>query len=56
MPSGEIRMVQGYEPFALNDLLKLYTEQQIITGVNVPIIYYESGSKRASLSGHLDPS
>jgi hypothetical protein len=31
MPSGEIRRVQGFEPFALDDLLKLYTEEQILT-------------------------
>lgn len=29
MPSGRIVKVQGYEPFALNDLLKIYTESQI---------------------------
>lgn len=31
MPSGEIRKVQGYEPFALDILLKTYTEDQIKT-------------------------
>lgn len=31
MPSGTIRKVQGYEPFALRDLLKTYTEDQIKT-------------------------
>jgi hypothetical protein len=31
MPSGEIRKVQGYEPFALDILVKLYTEDQIKT-------------------------
>lgn len=31
MPSGAVRLVQGYEPFALRDLLQLYTEEQIIS-------------------------
>jgi hypothetical protein len=31
MPCGEIRRVQGYEPFALDDLLKIYNENEIIT-------------------------
>lgn len=31
MPSGTIRNVQGYEPFALDILLKEYNEDQIIT-------------------------
>lgn len=31
MPSGEIRKVQGYEPFALDTLVKEFTEDQIIT-------------------------
>jgi hypothetical protein len=48
MPSGEIRMVQGYEPFALTDLLKVYTEEQIKTDrKDVPRIQYEvEGKKR----------
>jgi hypothetical protein len=29
MPSGQIRKVQGYEPFALDALLKIYAEDQI---------------------------
>lgn len=46
MPSGEIRKVQGYEPFALNDLLKTYTEEQIITSRKyVPRISYKSKDK-----------
>jgi hypothetical protein len=41
MPSGTIRRVQGYEPFALNDLLKTYTEEQIMTDrKDVPRIEY----------------
>lgn len=31
MPSGALRKVQGYEPFALDELLKTYTEDQIKT-------------------------
>ena len=42
MPSGDIRIVQGYEPFALADLLKIYTEEQIKTDrKDVPRIQYE---------------
>jgi len=48
MPSGEIRKVQGYEPFALTDLLKVYTEEQIKTGCkNVPRIQYEVDGKES---------
>ncbi len=40
-PSGNIIKCQGYEPFALNELIKLHKEEDIITGcVNVPIITY----------------
>jgi hypothetical protein len=46
MPSGELRDVQGYEPFALDILLKEYTEQQIITDrYKVPKIKYEYNEK-----------
>jgi hypothetical protein len=31
MPSGAIRLVQGYEPFALDILVKEFTEDQIVT-------------------------
>ena len=31
MPSGKIIKVQGYEPFALNYLLALYKEEDIVT-------------------------
>ena len=49
MPSGEIRKVQGYEPFALNILVKEFTEDQIITTrKDVPRIQYTdtTGKKR----------
>lgn len=47
MPSGEIRKVQGYEHFALRDLLKSYTEDQIVTGrKNVPKICYETDDRK----------
>lgn len=31
MPSGKIRNVQGFEPYALDELLKLYSEDQIVS-------------------------
>jgi hypothetical protein len=31
MPSGAIRLVQGYEPFALDILLKEFSEEEIVT-------------------------
>lgn len=47
MPSGDIRKVQGYEPFALRKLLEVYTEDQLKTGVkNVPRIQYEVNGKK----------
>ena len=48
MPSGAVRRVQGYEPFALNELLKAgYTEEQIKTDrADVPRISYESDGKQ----------
>ena len=43
MPSGDIRMVQGYEPQALTLLLQNYQEEDILTGAaNVPEIWYTS--------------
>ena len=47
MPSGEIRKVQGYEPFALDILVKTYTEDQIKSNrYDVPRIPYESNKKQ----------
>ena len=49
MPSGEIRHVQGYEPYALTLLLQTYNEDDIVTGsTNVPEIWYmyENEKKR----------
>ena len=41
MPSGEIRNVQGYEPFALRDLVKNYKEEEIKTErKDIPRIKY----------------
>jgi hypothetical protein len=41
-PSGNIREIQGYEHFALNELVKTYDEEDIITGcTNVPKISYK---------------
>ena len=46
MPSGIIRKVQGYEPFALDELVKLYTEEQIITDrKDIPRIKYNYNDK-----------
>jgi hypothetical protein len=42
MPSGIIRKVQGYEPYALDELVKQYTEEQIKTDrKDVPRITYD---------------
>lgn len=48
MPSGTIRKVQGYEPFALRDLLETYSEDQIKTDrKDVPHVQYTvEGKKR----------
>lgn len=46
MPNGEIRDVQGYEPFALDILLKEYNEEQIVTDRDkMPIIKYNNNNK-----------
>jgi len=46
MPSGDIRRVQGYEPYALDLLLKEYTEDQIITSrKQIPRIRYTVENK-----------
>jgi hypothetical protein len=45
-PSGNIRHVQGYEHFALNDLLKLYNEDEIKTNrKDIPRIKYINNNK-----------
>ena len=47
MPSGEIRLVQGYEPFALNILVKKFTEDQIVTERSkIPRIQYLINDKK----------
>lgn len=47
MPSGQIRKVQGFEPFALDALLKLYQEDQIKTDrKEVPRIPYKVDDKQ----------
>jgi len=47
MPSGTIRKVQGYEPFALDELLKIYQEDDIITDrKNIPRITYIINDKK----------
>ena len=43
-PSGQVRKVQGYEPFAFNELLKTYTEDQIKSErKDIPRILYKVG-------------
>lgn len=47
MPSGTIRKVQGYEPFALDELIKTYTEEQIKSDrKDVPRISYRVEEKQ----------
>jgi hypothetical protein len=47
MPSGTIRKVQGYEPFALDELVKTYTEEDIISDrKDIPRICYKIGDKQ----------
>ncbi len=47
MPSGEIRKVQGYESFALDELTKIYEESDIITNrKDIPRISYKIGDKQ----------
>ena len=46
-PSGNIRNVQGYEPFALDELIKIYKEEEIITDrKDIPRIEYEIENKK----------
>jgi len=47
MPSGTIRRIQGYEHFALNELVKIYTEDQIKSDrKDIPRIeYYKESNK-----------
>lgn len=41
MPSGNVHFVQGFEPYALRDLITIYKEEQIITDRNnIPKINY----------------
>lgn len=61
MPSGNQIMCQGYEPFALDKLIKdeLISEIDIVTGAkNVPIIWYsdESGKKHCHYVDIFIPS
>jgi len=47
MPSGTIRKVQGYEPFALNELVKIYQEDDMITDrKEIPRITYVINDKK----------
>ncbi len=41
LPSGKIIQIQGYESFAIDELLQTIDENEIITGItNVPEIWY----------------
>ena len=47
MPSGIIKKVQGYEPFALDELIKSYTEEQLKTDrKDVPHVEYIMEEKK----------
>jgi hypothetical protein len=47
MPSGDIRKVQGYEPFALDELVRTYEELDIITDrKEIPRIGYKVDNKQ----------
>jgi len=47
LPSGTVIQYQGYENFALDDLLKSYNETEIINGSqNVPELWYETNGKK----------
>ena len=47
LPSGNIRKVQGYEPFAIKELLKNYNENNIITQrKDIPRIKYIHNEKQ----------
>ena len=42
LPSGKIVQVQGYEPYALDELVKIFNEDEIIIGTgSVPEIWYD---------------
>lgn len=47
LPSGKVIEYQGYENFALDDLLKIYNEDDIVNGIqNVPELWYETSGKK----------
>ena len=47
MPSGEVRMVQGYEPFAIKNLLDIYSAEQIKSDrKDVPRVQYIVNGKK----------
>lgn len=47
MPSGIVKKVQGYEPFALDELVKSYTEEQLKTDrKDVPRVEYIINEKK----------
>jgi hypothetical protein len=47
LPSNKVILLQGYEKYAIRDLLEIYDESQIITGpTNVPDIRYGENNGR----------
>jgi len=47
MPSGQVRKVQGYEPFALNELVTQFSEEDILTDrKDIPRIQYVANDKK----------
>ena len=47
LPSGKKIEIQGYEHFALNDILKQFNEDDIVTGEeNVPEIWYTDANNK----------
>lgn len=46
MPSGSVRRIQGYEHYALDELVKIYSEEQILTDrKDIPRILYKENEK-----------
>jgi hypothetical protein len=47
LPSGKVIEYQGYENFALDELLKIYHEDEIVNGAqNVPELWYITNDKK----------
>ena len=46
LPSGKEIMLRGYEPIAMDILLKEHNETDLITGKNIPRIWYQLNGKK----------